>query len=528
MIALFRAVHDWIARRAALLTFPLWLALCLSAYTALVLNAVFAWQRFSSAPERLELNLRVGMIGAELLLVMSVAVVLTLMLAFVGRSTFRVSGLVLILGSAAASYFMVKHDVVIGYGAMAAVLNTDHTLSGDVIGGQFLIWVLVLGMIPAACWWWLLSPPASTPLRSLVWKQRGVLALGMLAALGVGKIADSALEALDSSARAGGWGPSPAGTAAHKYVPTNWVSASAMLASNTVAQQWRERQLKDPADLYEYQTVDQNGVYVVLVIGESLRYDHMQLFGYPRETTPQLVNKANLVALPAQSCDTSTRLSLACMFVRPEGIVQSDGLRPDTILEDNVFSVFRSLGFSIDLFSMQAEAGFYQRVGPDMYRLREELAAQFPSGEQAVDGWLLPEVSRSIARHPNGRHLIVLHQKGSHYLYSARHPREYARFTPECLDTDDQCTDEQLRNSYDNSVLYTDSVLAELKRRMGNVPALVLITSDHGQSIGNGARLHGTPRALAPAEQRKVPLLVWASEPLLQRKEFAERFAQLR
>ncbi len=528
MIDLIRTIRARIFFRAHSASFPTFLALLLAGYTAVALNAPFAWDRFASVSDRADVVLRGGVIGAELWLVFSATLALATLLGLLGRRVLRWSGLLLIVASAAAAYFMVHHGVVIGYGAIAAVLNTDHTLSGDVIGVRFVYWVLLLGVIPATLWWLLTAPQVEPTAPARTWAQRAVLAATVVVALASALLAERGLKVLDAKARAGGWGPSPAGTAAHKYVPTNWVSASAMLASNSVTQYWRERNLKDPADLHHYGIGDDKGVYVVLVIGESLRYDHMQLFGYPRDTTPKLAAKENLVAIPAQSCDTSTRLSLACMFVRPEGIVLSDGFRPDKILEDNVFSVFRSVGYSIELFSMQAEAGFYQRVGPDLYRLREELAAQFPAGEQAVDAWLLPEVSQSLARHPDGRHLIVLHQKGSHYLYSARHPREFARFTPECLDTDDACTDDQLRNSYDNSVLYTDAVLADLKKRMAHVPALVIVTSDHGQSIGSGARLHGTPRAVAPAEQRRVPMLFWASDPLLQRPQFAERFEQLR
>ena len=41
----------------------------------------------------------------------------------------------------------------------------------------------------------------------------------------------------------------------------------------------------------------------------------------------------------------------------------------------------------------------------------------------------------------------------------------------------------------------------------------LLYVSDHGESLGEaGLYLHGAPYMLAPAEQTKVPMMVWMSE----------------
>jgi KDO II ethanolaminephosphotransferase len=50
--------------------------------------------------------------------------------------------------------------------------------------------------------------------------------------------------------------------------------------------------------------------------------------------------------------------------------------------------------------------------------------------------------------------MIILHTKGSHFNYTQRYPRSFAKWTPECVDKD--CTKAQLINSYDNSVTYVD------------------------------------------------------------------------
>ena len=59
------------------------------------------------------------------------------------------------------------------------------------------------------------------------------------------------------------------------------------------------------------------------------------------------------------------------------------------------------------------------------------------------------------------------------------------------------CSEEELDNAYDNSVRYTDKVLADiidtLKGASGMNTAMLYV-SDHGESLGeNGLYLHGAP-----------------------------------
>jgi lipid A ethanolaminephosphotransferase len=79
-----------------------------------------------------------------------------------------------------------------------------------------------------------------------------------------------------------------------------------------------------------------------------------------------------------------------------------------------------------------------------------------------------------------------------------------------------------LLNTYDNTILYTDHVLAEQIHLLQSLSAfsdtLLIYVSDHGESLGeHGLYLHGAPHAFAPEEQIKVPYLIWMSEGYRQR-----------
>jgi lipid A ethanolaminephosphotransferase len=138
-------------------------------------------------------------------------------------------------------------------------------------------------------------------------------------------------------------------------------------------------------------------------------------------------------------------------------------------------------------------------------------------GDRCLDEALL-QGAEGLLRDTHGNLVLVLHELGNHGpAYYKRYPAEFRRFTPTC-DTDDlsRCSREEVANSYDNAVLYTDHVLARtidmLKSQQAHYDTALLYVSDHGESIGEkGLFLHGMPYAIAPSEQTKVPMVMWFS-----------------
>jgi lipid A ethanolaminephosphotransferase len=133
------------------------------------------------------------------------------------------------------------------------------------------------------------------------------------------------------------------------------------------------------------------------------------------------------------------------------------------------------------------------------------------------DEALLERLDEQLAE-IQGDVLIVLHTLGSHGpAYHKRYPGSFARFAPACKnDSPQSCTRDEVVNAYDNTILYTDHVLAELIDRLQardkEQASFMLYASDHGESLGeNGLYLHGVPNMFAPAEQTHVPMLAWLS-----------------
>jgi lipid A ethanolaminephosphotransferase len=147
------------------------------------------------------------------------------------------------------------------------------------------------------------------------------------------------------------------------------------------------------------------------------------------------------------------------------------------------------------------------------------------AGAHCYDGVMVQGLREKL-RDSTSDTLIVFHQAGSHGpAYAERYPRPFETFTPACHSPDlGHCARAAVVNAYDNTIVYTDHVLAEdielLKSLAAQYDSLLIYVSDHGESLGeNGVYLHAAPYFLAPEEQTRVPLVMWMSDGYLTRSK---------
>jgi len=490
------------------------LSLLLAVYIGLFLNLPVFYRRFDPFLAKFEMMQWLSALAEGMAAILLTFFLLRL-LSLGGKMFWRVTASLLVLISVSASYYMAFFNVVIGYGIVASVMTTDTDLSKEVVGYHFVLWMVLVSLIPLALIWW--SSLRMTLLEQLKMPGQRIkplltLLLALLLTWGPIRYFDKVQSANEKLTNVDL--PSYGGVVAHSYLPSNWLTAVGLFAYTSYDEKMDSDDLFDPAKNFTYKAPEGlDDTYVVFVIGETTRWDHMGLLGYERDNTPKLSKEKNLVAFRGESCDTSTKLSLRCMFVREGGAMDNPGR---TLKEQNVFSVLKSLGFSSDLYAMQSEVWFYNNTNADSYAFREQIGSEKRNQGKSVDDMLLiPELKSSIDDHPKGKHLVILHTKGSHYLYSQRYPREFARYQPECMGVDDTCSKAMLINAYDNSILYVDTMLDSVFDQLRDKKAIVFYAADHGESISENMHLHGTPRNMAPPEQFRVPMIVWASDKYL-------------
>ena len=261
---------------------------------------------------------------------------------------------------------------------------------------------------------------------------------------------------------------------------------------------------------------------VVMVLGESSRYDRWSLNGYKRETNPLLAKESNLVPLSDVITSVSaTRLSVPVIISRKPA---TQSLK-DGFSEKSFLTAYKEAGFKTWWLSNQISFGQYDT--PVSVFAREADVIQFLNlggftNHSNYDDVLFEPLKRALAD-PAPKKLIVLHSLGSHWNYSQRHPKEFDKWQPSLFGVDkpaytDLKIKQQLNNSYDNSILYTDWFLAQVIGDLKGTGQLasMLYVADHGQTLYDGTcrlAFHGHNTDY----EFHVPAFMWFSDQYLDR-----------
>jgi lipid A ethanolaminephosphotransferase len=255
-------------------------------------------------------------------------------------------------------------------------------------------------------------------------------------------------------------------------------------------------------------------VVTVVVVGETARAMNFSLNHYGRETNPEL-SKENIINFSqTYSCGTNTAVSVPCMF---SDIPRNKFDNATAQSRENVLDVLSHAGINVLWRDNNSGCkGVCERIHQQNQK-EYRLEADCNAGE-CFDEMMLNNLSLYL-NNTDENTMIVLHQHGSHGpSYAHRYPKKYEQFTPVCEGSDLQsCSQQQVINAYDNTILYTDHFLAKvinfLKQHNDQYITAMLYVSDHGESLGeSNLYLHGLPYFIAPEEQTHVPLILWLSE----------------
>ncbi|MDM9621091.1 phosphoethanolamine--lipid A transferase [Rhizobium sp. S96] len=251
----------------------------------------------------------------------------------------------------------------------------------------------------------------------------------------------------------------------------------------------------------------------VIVAGETARAQDFSLGGYARETNPEMKARGVVYFANATSCGTETAVSLPCMYsVYPrQEYTHRKGLETD-----NLTDILGHAKVKVEWWDN--DTGSYGVANRVSYKFLPDAAdPRFCTDGECLDTVLLDKLDDWLANVKTDS-VLVLHQLGSHGpAYYRRYPDDFRKFTPDCRTGEfGSCKPEEIVNAYDNTILFTDHVVAkvidELKQHANSVSASMLYVSDHGESLGeNGLYLHGTPYIIAPDVQTRVPIIAWLS-----------------
>ncbi|MEF3048192.1 phosphoethanolamine transferase [Pseudotabrizicola sp. L79] len=404
----------------------------------------------------------------------------------------------LILIAAAANYYERAFGVLIDREMVRNVLETTVTESKHLMTFQMVWQITLLGVLPAA----LVFVPVIRRRKPLhqIWRWPVGIAASFALLVGALLVDYKSFSAAlrERHDLMGAYQPGATINAVRRFASDQWTTAEPVAAPyGTDA---------TPGPLLAAAT---KPVLLVYFVGETARAQNFGLNGYARDTTPQLRKRNVINFSDVSSCGTSTAVSVPCMFSH-HGM--DDYSRNAFLSSENLLDILNRAGFDVQWFDNNTgDQKVAKRLG--FTTITASIAPE-ACIDECTDEAFLPIIQKT-AETMTQNTVLVLHMIGSHGpAYYLRYSKDRALFQPECTTTQfANCAPEDIVNAYDNSIVETDHVLAQtidlLAASDRILPAMVYV-SDHGESLGeNGLYLHAAPMFMAPAEQRKVPMVMW-------------------
>lgn len=257
---------------------------------------------------------------------------------------------------------------------------------------------------------------------------------------------------------------------------------------------------------------------LVLVIGESTQRGHMSLYGYPRETTPQLdeIHKTDKNLTVFNDVVTSRPYTIEIL---QQALTFANEKNPDLYLtQPSLMNMMKQAGYKtfwitnqqtmtkrntmLTLFSQQTDKQYY------LNQQRTQSARQY-------DGDVLKPFKEVMAD-PAPKKFIVVHLLGTHINYKFRYPEGFDKFkgtegTPPGLSQDQIDS----YNEYDNANLYNDFVVSSLIKDYSatNPNGFLLYFSDHGEEVYDTPphNIQGRNEAAPTRHMYSIPFILWTS-----------------
>ncbi|MDR1051085.1 MAG: phosphoethanolamine--lipid A transferase [Deltaproteobacteria bacterium] len=406
---------------------------------------------------------------------------------------------ILIIVSSVANYVMFQYGIFLDTNMMRNLFETNQREALEYINLSGLIWLVLTGLLPVC-----LLFKIKLKFKN-IWSEIKSKIISLILCLAVlGLLASTLYQTYIIFGRNN-----------HQITrlinPTNYLSGTI----HYFLQQSRAKRVVKSLDpeASRQPNSETNYTVFVLIVGETARAMNFSLNGYPRPTNPKLANQDVISFINVTSSGTDTSVSVPAMFSR---FPRSNFDLTEANYTENIIDLIKQVGYEV--IWLENDNGC-KRVCDRVFT-RNMVAENDPAycDNLVCYDEVLIKNFKNILDDIVQDTVIILHTIGSHGpAYYKRYPANFNIFKPTCETSEIQnCAAQDIINTYDNTILYTDHIINESIVTLQKYPQFktsLLYLSDHGESLGeNGIYLHGLPFIIAPAEQINVPLILWFSE----------------
>lgn len=258
---------------------------------------------------------------------------------------------------------------------------------------------------------------------------------------------------------------------------------------------------------------------LVLVIGESTQRNHMSLYGYPRETTPELdkLHKTDKNLTVFNHVVTSRPYTIEIL---QQALTFADEKNPDLYLtKPSLMNMMKQAGYKtfwitnqqtmterntmLTVFSQQTDKQFY------MNQQRTQSAREYDTN--------VLEPFKQVLADPAPKKFIIVHLLGTHIKYAYRYPEQWNTFDGKTEGAPAGLSPDQLAsyNDYDNANRFNDHVLASLidDYKATDPNGFLLYFSDHGEEVYDTPphNMQGRNEEAPTRHMYTIPFILWTS-----------------
>ena len=252
---------------------------------------------------------------------------------------------------------------------------------------------------------------------------------------------------------------------------------------------------------------------IVFIVGESENRNHMHLYGYDRDTTPELdqfaKNQKIAVFTDVVSPHAYTTASLSEIYSLHH--YENPDKWYNTL---NLIDILKKAGYNTSWLSNQESSGNWVSVANFLanrndYKEYTYLRDSTSDLYDSYDEKLFPIIDKVKSQNTSDKQFYTIHLMGSHASYDRRVPPNWRKFELEPTDTKADFE----RNAYDDTVLYNDYILTQIFKKFDDTDTLIIYISDHGESVyEKDSKLIGHGDGQLNRHMLEIPMIMYGTD----------------
>lgn len=250
----------------------------------------------------------------------------------------------------------------------------------------------------------------------------------------------------------------------------------------------------------------------VVILGESLSRSHMQLYGYSRETSPELSAMKEQLYIFKDVVSPATTTMDTMKYV----LTLADHSHPEYFLEKrSVVNLFSDAGYETVWIGNQNFRGNRYNIGHGV--IAGECRATYEIAQEK-DQVVVDTLEGVLREGENSDRIIFIHLRGSHTKYSTRYSAEFSYFdhrkNPIPYGSELSDNEKNIIDEYDNSVRYNDYIISSIIKLVKSrcEYSWVLYFSDHGEELFEYREIFGHQAKNFSRYMCEIPFILWVSE----------------